>query len=79
MKIPKWIITILLKKLGVMSMFNKFKAALSGKKTYLVALGMVVTALVEFAADGDAGKLINRLLEAFAFATARAAIAKAEV
>jgi hypothetical protein len=79
MKIPSFIINIFLKSyLGEESM-NKIKEVLSGKKTYLVAVGMIIAALVEYTGDGDLGKLINKIIEAIAVITVRAGIAKAEV
>jgi hypothetical protein len=79
MKIPSFIINIFLKSYLGEEAMNKIKEALSGKKTYLVAAGMIIAALVEYTGDGDLGKLINKIIEAIALITVRAGIAKAEV
>lgn len=76
MKLPTWVINLLFKILGGNKIMDKIKAYLSGKKTYIVSVGMVITALVKYLGDNDLGALVNSIAEAFAFSTVRAAIAK---
>jgi hypothetical protein len=61
---------------GGKRMIGKIVTFLSGKKSYLVALGMIIAAVVEYLADQDLGKLINKIMEAIAVCTIRAGIAK---
>lgn len=64
---------------GGKTMIGKIVAFLAGKKSYLVALGIIVAAVIEFVADQDMGKLINKVLEALALIFVRGAIAKTPV
>ena len=55
-------------------MFEKIRTFLKGKKSYLAALGLVITGLIEYSQDGDLGKFVNRIFEGIAVAGVRAAI-----
>ena len=57
-------------------MFGKIREFLKGKKTYLIAIGLIVEAVVEYTNDNDLIKLIERVLKAIALMTVRAAITK---
>lgn len=57
-------------------MFTKIREFLDGKKAYLTALGIIIAALIEYASNGDVSALINKILEAIALITVRAAVAK---
>jgi len=81
----KWIKKILIKIVltyifdywkGGKPMFEKIRLFLSGKKLYLVAIGMIIGALIQWAGDNDNAALIQKILEALALITGRAAIAK---
>lgn len=61
---------------GVSKMFGAIRDALSGKKTYIVCLGLIVQAVIEFIADENAGKLINKILLALGGMSLRAGISK---
>lgn len=78
-KIQEWILyNIVLNYLlrRYKGMLDKIRGMLSGKKTYLVMVGLVIEALIEYAADGDLGKLINRILVALGGVSLRAGVAK---
>lgn len=65
---------LLLKFKGVKNMVSKLQSLLVGRKSYLAALGLLITSLIEFSADGDMSKLIQRIFECIAIAGVRAAI-----
>ena len=65
----------ILNRKAVKKMIGKLKDFLVGKKSYLAALGLLITSLIEFSNDGDMGKLIQRIFECLAIAGIRAAIA----
>lgn len=79
-----WIEKIILKiainhiinKEGVKEMISKIRDFLSGKKTYLVMVGLIIEAVVEYTNDGDLGKFINKILIAIGGITLRAGISK---
>jgi rubrerythrin len=59
-------------------MFDKIREFLKGKKTYLVAVGLIIEAVVEYTNDNDLAKLVDKILKALALMTVRAAISKVE-
>ena len=61
---------------GVKETMEKIRLLLANKKSYLTAVGIVITAIIEYIANGDISALINRILEAIALCTIRAAVAK---
>jgi type IV secretory pathway VirB2 component (pilin) len=61
---------------GGKTMIAKIVAFLDGKKAYLVALGMIIAAVIQYLADQDMGKLVNKVMEALALIFVRGAIAK---
>ena len=65
----------LARKAGKSKMVENIREKLAGKKTYIVALGMLVAAVVQWIADNDLTKLIDNAMKAIAFMTVRAAIA----
>ena len=78
-KVQEWILeNIVLNYLlrRYQPMLDKIREALSGKKTYLVAVSMIIAAVIEYAADGDLGKLINSVLIALGGISLRAGVAK---
>ena len=72
----KWILKLILSSKGAKKMFEKIRLFIAGKKAYLTAAGMVVAALIEYANTNDVSALINRILEAVALVTVRAAVSK---
>jgi hypothetical protein len=72
----KWILKLILSTKGAKKMLEKVRLLLAGKKAYLTAAGMIIAALVEYAANNDTSALINRILEAIALVTVRAAVTK---
>lgn len=75
-KILMFLIKIIIKSIGGEEMFNKLREFLSGKKTYLVCIGLIIEAVVEYSSDGDIGKLINKILVALGGISIRAGISK---
>lgn len=57
-------------------MFTAIREFLAGKKTYLLAAGMIISALIEYTADGDLSKLISKILEALTISGLRAGVSK---
>ncbi len=51
---------------------------LAGKKTYIAAAGLALTALAAYAGDGDVKTLVEGLLQALALAGLRAGVEKVE-
>ncbi len=76
--ILKIIIKQILKKIGGEKM-NKIREFLSGKKTYLVCIGLIIEAVIEYIADGDLGQLINKIIIAIGGMSMRAGIKKGEI
>lgn len=66
----------IIKQKGVKQMFEKIRLSLENKKSYLTAAGIIIAAIIEYIGNGDIAALINRILEAIAIITVRAAIAK---
>jgi len=74
--IEKYIIKLIINKIGGSKMFNSIRTLLQGKKTYLICLGLVVEALIQYSADGDLGSCITKILAAFGGITLKAGIAR---
>lgn len=68
------VLKIILRSKGVKKVIKKLKEFLTGKKSYLAAIGLLITSLIEFSNDGDLSKLIQRILECLAIAGIRASI-----
>lgn len=72
----KFIIKMLINLFGGKKMIKAFQSFLGGYKTYIAAIGILITAIIEFTNDGDIAKLITRIFEALAAAGIRAALTK---
>lgn len=73
-KIIIWFLKIFFKRST--KMFEKIRSVLSGKKTYIVMLMLILEGIVEYINDGDIAKLINKILMALGGITLRAGINK---
>lgn len=73
MKIPNWLLNLLLPK-EVKKMLEGIREAIKGKKTYLAALGLLIAGIIKYAEDGNLQDLIKVIFEALALAGLRAAI-----
>mgnify|MGYP001565884755 CR=1 FL=1 len=78
MKIPNWILQIILKLTGGDTMFAKIQEAISGKKTYLVAILAIIAAAIKFSVDGNVSDFITAIFAAIGTMTMRAGISKIE-
>ena len=58
-------------------MFEKFRGALAGSKTYLVSVGAIIAALIAYASNQiEVAEMIRLIIEAILAITIRAGIAK---
>ena len=74
MKIPNWLLNIILEKMGVIGMFKQIQSFLVGKKTYLLAAAGVIGASVKFAGDGNVAEFLTAIWGCLTSCTIRSAV-----
>jgi len=60
-------------------MFTAIRGILQGKKTYLVMVGVIVEAVIQYSVDGDLGTLITKIMAALGGITLKAGQARNEI
>lgn len=60
-------------------MIKKIMEFLSGKKTYLLAIGAIIGALVQFSQDGNFIEMVKAIWVALVTITIRNGVSKAEI
>ena len=60
-------------------MFTAIRGILQGKKTYLVMVGLIVEAVIQYSVDGDLGTLVTKIMAALGGITLKAGQARNEI
>jgi hypothetical protein len=72
--LEKLITKIVINKIGGSKMFTQIRALLQNKKTYLLMLGLIIEALVQYSIDGNLGECITKIIAALGGITVKAGI-----